>query len=177
MKTYEIVIKKHKEITGDEIASLILLKQQYWKYDYESQLHWLKENLLPEDIHIFVRSKEGLLAYLNLVNVQVEMDSKVWTMIGIGNVCVSKENKHTGMGLILMAQANALIRELKLEGILLCKRELSAFYELSGWEKMNIQEVIINNIPFYDYVMILKDRRKNSGQFEGGFRLLLNRNF
>lgn len=177
MKNYEVVIKKHKEVTEDEVDSLIRLKQQYWKYDWKSQLCWLKENLLPEDIHIFVRSKGRLFAYLNLVNIQTEIDSKVYTMIGIGNVCVRRENKHTGMGLILMAQANALIRELKLDGVLLCKRELTTFYELSGWEKMNVQEVIIKDITFYDCVMILKDRRKGLKRFEKCFRLSLNRSF
>lgn len=48
---------------------------------------------------------------MNLVHVDVEIDKRPYRMFGIGNVCVSKDKENVGIGTVLMAVANVLLKE------------------------------------------------------------------
>lgn len=99
-----------------------------------------------------------LLAYLNAVNVDVSIDQSMHRMLGIGNVCVDKENAHAGVGSILMACVNAIIRKADSAGILLCKEKLNRFYEASNWEKIVPKKVLVSGQTFRHDVMIFDPR-------------------
>ena len=75
-------------------------------------------------------------------------------MLGIGNVCVDKENTHAGVGSILMACINSCIKELNTCGILLCKERLIKFYESSNWIKACPGRVFVSDQLFTNNVMI-----------------------
>lgn len=95
----------------------------------------------------------NLLAYLNLVHVDVEIDKQPYRMFGIGNVCVNKEKEHTGIGTIMMAAANAFLKENKSCGLLLCHENMLKFYENCGWRKMNASTSIIEENSYEHCVM------------------------
>lgn len=94
-----------------------------------------------------------LLAYLNAVNVEVSINQTLHRMLGIGNVCVDKENAHAGVDSILMACINAFVKQSDTCGIPLCKETLIPFYGFSNWVLAEPDTVTIKQQPYTYYVM------------------------
>lgn len=149
-----IKMKKTSELEEREVNDLITLKQQYWGYSIKEQKSWLADNIFPDDNHLLIYRGGVLLAYLNAINVDVNINKSLHRMLGIGNVCVDKGNAHAGVGSILMACINAFIKKTDSAGILLCKEKLNGFYEASNWEKIVPEEVVVSTQPFHHNVMI-----------------------
>lgn len=149
-----IEIKKHSELTNEETYLLVGIKNQHWHYKNEEHLRWLKENIMPDDYHLFVWGGNTLLAYLNIVHVDVIIDQKTYGMLGIGNVCVEQEKKGFGKGAVVMAAANAFVKEMNSCGILLCRETLVSFYSKSNWKTISPTEIRIKNKPFQECIMV-----------------------
>lgn len=152
---YELKIRliRHKEITPEDVDKIIKLKSQHWNYSYESQYKWLYENIADNDFHLILEnSKHKLIAYLNIVYVDVECDGKSISHLGIGNVCVAKELKGMGYGILLMNIATYYIKLLNKTGILICKENLREFYKKTGWiefkKNWTIGDITIKGILF-----------------------------
>ncbi|MEH2947402.1 GNAT family N-acetyltransferase [Sporofaciens sp. JLR.KK001] len=152
----ELVIKTKitSELEEREMNDLITLKQQHWGYSVEEHKNWLADNIYPDDNHMLIYRGGGvLLAYLNAVNVDVSINQSMYRMLGIGNVCVDKDNAHAGVGSILMACINAFIKKADSIGILLCKEPLINFYEHSGWQIIRSQSSFVNGQLFSHTIM------------------------
>ena len=159
MNELKIRMKKTSELGESEMNSIIALKQQYWKYDDSEQRIWFEKNIRSEDNHLMIYRGGVLLAYLNAVNVEAGIDQFQHRMLGIGNVCVDKNETHTGIGGILMMCVNAFIKKAKTPGILLCKEKLILFYKVYNWSEIRPANVIINDTP-YDHKIMVYDPGK-----------------
>lgn len=91
MMELNVLMKKTVELSYDEMNSLIALKQQHWGYTDEQQRRWFSENIMADDYHLQIYGGGVLLAYLNAVNVDVDINQTLHRMLGIGNVCVDKK--------------------------------------------------------------------------------------
>lgn len=138
-----IKIVKHNDLLKNQIDKIIALKNIFWKYTYESQIAWLKNNLQSNDLHLMLFEDENLVAYLNLVNIKLLLNDVTYTAFGVGNVCTAKSGK--GYGRKLMNELNKYILEYNSIGALFCQQDLAFFYKKFNWQKMESHICHIEN--------------------------------
>lgn len=161
MNTLEITIRETKELSEQQIIEINNLKQQHWKYSEAEHMRWFRENIRQDDKHVLLREDGELAAYLNLVNVKVLVGDKSFSMLGIGNVCVSADREGLGVGAVLMAATNSYLKRKELCGILFCRDKVLDFYARVGWTKTNTKEIKIEgklcdcNMMLYDPLRII----------------------
>lgn len=153
---FSFKIVKHSLLSDSAIHKIIGLKKQYWNYSLKSHKNWLNENINKDEYHIWIENENGnILAYLNLVFVEIKLDMKIEEYVGIGNVCTNKRVSGEGFGLLLMHVCNFFINSQNKKAVLLCKNSLVKFYKKSGWETFS-GDVILENIKFEGKVMFNK---------------------
>lgn len=147
--SYSVKFLRHSEINENLINKIIVLKQQHWPHPYISQKNWINSNLNANDYHVIIQDSEcNILAYLNLVYRKInEMP-----ILGIGNVCVSKQNLSKGMGKLLMHNCKYHAKNLSLDLVLLCKLDLVSFYKKCGFFEF-INKVYIDGKLFANCIM------------------------
>jgi predicted N-acetyltransferase YhbS len=166
---FEILVLKQASLSEEDLISIIKLKMQYWPNPYELQRDWINENLRPDDYNLLLKVQGQLVGFMNLVLVNAQLANKcIIQLLGVGNVCVSKEYSGKGIGLLLMQIANYQINSTGYNGVLLCSDKLVNFYFKAGWIKLR-GEVYINKTKFKGNTMTLKEIESPS--------LVLNRNF
>jgi predicted GNAT family N-acyltransferase len=131
----KISFVKHKELSKENLAEIINLKNQHWNYSVEQHKDWIQSNIDDDDYHLLLYNDENnLTAYLNMISILIINESEKYTRgLGIGNVCVDKTKKKKGLGLFLMQIANYFINNSEFQGLLLCKESLVPFYKKAGW--------------------------------------------
>lgn len=131
---YVIDIIENKSLTFGKLNQIVSLKKQYWKYSHEEHIKWIHDNISENDYHLLLSdNSDNLLAYLNLVNVTINFGTDSQEYLGIGNVCVDIKVGAKGYGLLVMNLATFYLKQFAQPGILLCKQELNAFYQKTGW--------------------------------------------
>lgn len=88
---YSIYTVKHSEATPLDLDRAISLKSVAWPYPKESQIQWMRENLKPEDLHVFLMQDGTDVAYLNIAMVYATINGTPTLCAGIGNVCSSRK--------------------------------------------------------------------------------------
>ena len=125
---------EHKAITDESFSQVVNLKMQYWEFSQESQKEWINKNIKENDYHLFIRNEfNELIAYLNIVHLNVACADINRIFFGVGNVCVDRGYSGAGYGKLLMCLVNTFIKPRNIPGILLCKSTLNSFYNASGW--------------------------------------------
>lgn len=177
MTGLNMYLKQTKELNAYDMDSLTALKQQYWNYSIDEQKKWFGKNIIADDYHVLIYrgGGGGLCAYLNAVNVEIDINYSQHRMMGIGNVCVDEKHTHEGIGGILMACINSFIRQSSSCGILLCKEKLIPFYESSNWQVLSPQQVTISGQPYGHIIMLYDPLRMAAG--ESKHMISLSRNF
>lgn len=121
----------HKEIEKNDLDEIIQLKSIAWEYSYEKQLEWINSNLSDLDIHVLLCLNGEVVAYLNLINIELIIDEAPKKSYGIGNVCAKVKNK--GFGKELIASVNSFLVKNNRIGLLFCKTTLVNFYIKNNW--------------------------------------------
>jgi predicted GNAT family N-acyltransferase len=134
--TFELV--KNKDLSFKNLKKVADLKCQHWKYSIDEQVKWIKENIKDNDSHLLLlENTSTLIGYMNLVKIVVKSDLGEKAAFGIGNVCISKNVRKKGNGILLMQMSIFILNNFESLGILLCKPELNQFYQKSGWFLFN----------------------------------------
>lgn len=141
---------KHSQIAQQEIQKIVDLKKIHWNYTSKEHLNWIERNIKAEDIHVLMFEKEELVAYLNLINIEVIINNTIQPFVGIGNVCSSEKGK--GYGSILIKEVNEYLLLQNQTGILLCKDTLLSFYSKNGWKLIDKNKVEADFSLFYTMV-------------------------
>lgn len=175
MEKFEVQFCETQELSERDFRSIIAIKQQHWDYSIDSQIKWFRKNIFDNDFHIIIKQGERIIAYLNLVNVNVFIDEKEYLALGVGNVCVDKEYKGLGWGLILIRIVNSLIKRQKRFGLLLCKDNLIGFYSKGDWKLFNVSKVRIGTLDYHNTVMIYDPYLINDK--DGVVSIEIDRNF
>lgn len=136
---------------NDELLLTICqIKSKAWPYNLESQIKWMKDHLIDEDKHVLLYDEGNVLvAYLNLVAIQFTLNNRVFSGLGLGNVCAADKKK--GFGGELIKAANKYLLSSNCICMLFCKRELINFYIKYNWihvPKENITFLDINENTF-----------------------------
>jgi len=165
---------QHSNMNTGNVDRIVRLKQQYWPYSYEMQKKWIEENLNSSDSHLCIETASSeLVGYLNLVKVNIILDGVNTSAIGIGNVCVDKLYLKKGIGLLLINVANYFLKNIALNGVLLCKEKEIDFYSKAGWSLLNREstEIIVKEKPYSNNLMYTKN------DFSQVHTLKIDRNF
>lgn len=153
-------IVNHSDLARSDLLRIAELKNQHWPYGIDSQIGWIKENILDGDAHLIGEDETDgeapIKAYITLSQLQVDIDSKHYKAIGIGGVCVDKGLMNRGLGRVLVTEANRVIQDNNCLGILLCKDGLVAFYEKCRWNLLKYRTAKVANIPFEYNIMLLE---------------------
>lgn len=145
---FELKIIQHADVTNAELDEIIWLKAVAWPYSYEKQLEWIHKNIKNFDLHLLLLKNNIPVSYLNLIDIELEIDNKVCDALGVGNVCAGEKGK--GYGKELIDQTNKFIIEKKRTGMLFCKKELVNFYKKHNWMLLDKSQLALafdnNNI-------------------------------
>lgn len=130
---------KHGDTPANTKEKIAYIKNLSWNYGIESQLKWLENNLVAEDLHIMAYTEGELVAYLNLVNRKIIVNGIEKQVLGIGNVCAGEKGKGYGK-LLMQGLGQFLNREGKI-GVLFCKEQLVPFYKKHDWQLVEKNKV------------------------------------
>ena len=128
---FVLKILVQSEIGQNDLFDIISVKSVAWPYTYEMQLKWINENLNASDLHLLLQEDSKTVAYLNLINIEIEINDINFKSFGIGNVCSAEKGKAYGNELMILT--NQYIKENQKTAILFCKPELVCFYEKYDW--------------------------------------------
>lgn len=109
------------------------VKKQRWPYSDNKHLDWINTNIKMDDIHVFLYLDKTLAAYLNLVQVNMQIGENSQAALGIGNVCTSVKFDGIGLGRILLSYSSHIAKGLDKTSILFCKDQLVDFYKANGF--------------------------------------------
>jgi len=132
---FRIKAIRHTEISNKELDEIIKIKSFAWPYPYEKQLEWINRNITNLDLHMLLLKNNEPVAYLDLIDIKLKVDTKIANAYGVGNVCAIEKGK--GYGNELMEQTNKYIAGKQRIGLLFCKKELVSFYNKHGWILMD----------------------------------------
>ncbi len=127
---FSLKVIQHADISKDELDEIIQIKSVAWPYPYEKQQEWINQHLKNSDLHLILKNNKAV-AYLNLVDIEIEIDHKLFNAFGVGNVCAIEKGK--GFGNELMILTNQYIKTKQKPAMLFCRPELICFYEKFGW--------------------------------------------
>lgn len=128
---YSLEIIAHRELQLQQLDSIIAIKSVAWPYSYIEHQNWIENHLKPEDLHVLFKRGNEVLAYLNLVDIEVVLNDKLVKCWGVGNVCSKERGK--GYGVELMKKVNEFILHSHRVGVLFCKDPLLKFYKTLSW--------------------------------------------
>lgn len=161
-KMFSVKFLSHKDVTSSDLDQIIAVKTAAWPYGYDKQVEWIKNNLSGDDVHVILTDNHHAVAYLNLIDIQLEIDNNTIHGFGIGNVCALEKGK--GHGKIIIEKTNAYLLQKNTIGLLFCKEALLKFYSRLDWKYVdsnklhyefdtkNIETMIYNNnIDFKDF--------------------------
>lgn len=151
MKDLKII--KHTDLVDVDLVEICKIKSIAWPYPLESQKKWIENNILPNDLHFLLYDEHNeVVAYLNLVCVEVYINNRVINVFGIGNVCAKFQGK--GLGQLIMKQVSDYLLDNNFIGLLFCSAALTSFYKKFGWEIIEHFEIDKSlNLPTGAYMM------------------------
>lgn len=139
----DVEIVRHSEVNEDILCKIISIKTISWPHSFDSQLKWIEENLDGGDLHVLLYINSELVCYLNLVNVEVEINNCKYSVLGIGNVCSKYRGK--GFGNNLMEYVNDYLLQNSKIGLLFCKEALVPFYKKNNWSHISNEITNLSN--------------------------------
>ncbi|WP_321317226.1 GNAT family N-acetyltransferase [Labilibaculum sp.] len=139
-------IVKHQDVSDDEVLRICNIKSAFGAYSIESQEEWMDNHLKNNDIHFLLYENNELIAYLNLIDIHISINSELINAYGIGNVC-SKINGR-GYGKKLLLELNNFLLSNNKIAYLFCKDSLVDFYKKYNWIllKNDNSKIIQNDI-------------------------------
>lgn len=153
INNFKIRFIEDSKLNENMVREIIKIKQHHWNYSYDEHKKWMDENINEDEHHLIIlNSRNGAIAYLNIVKTSIIYNDIEEKVLGVGNVCVDKKYSGQGIGQLIMGICNYYLSSYEKRSILLCKSNLVKFYEKSGWIKYE-GEVYINDIKYKGELM------------------------
>jgi len=138
---FDLMLIPHKDVNRQQIEEIIEIKSKAWPYSFNSQLEWINTNLKGADLHVLLLLRGSIIAYLNLIEIEIKIDGISQKCYGLGNVCASEKGK--GWGKEIMTQTNSFLKLKNKIGLLFCKKSLVNFYKLNNWELVEKNKLLL----------------------------------
>lgn len=149
---FDVRFIHNDKLSQELLNEIIQVKSIAWPYNYNDQCEWINNNLKSSDIHVLLFDGDRAIAYLNLVNIIIQIDSTALSGFGIGNVCAIEKGK--GWGKELIKEVNQYLLENKRVGFLFCKDKLVKFYTECEWRLITNQYFEISDITSQVYTFV-----------------------
>jgi hypothetical protein len=140
---FDVLYIQHSKLTQSLLDEIIKVKTAAWPYSYDEHCEWIKNNLKNSDIHVLLYDGKTALAYINLIEIDVNIDHFELDGFGIGNVCAIEKGK--GWGKELIIHVNKYLIENNKFGLLFCKDKLVKFYMEIGWILLDNEQIKLLN--------------------------------
>ena len=143
---FDSKIIQHADISQKDLDEIINIKSVAWPYSYKKQVEWININIKDSDSHLLLLSENKVVAYLNLISIELIIDNCNYIGLGVGNVCAIEKGQ--GYGVELMKKVNQFITRQDYLGLLFCKTSLVNFYIKNNWniiEKKRLELSFANN--------------------------------
>lgn len=147
----KVKFQKNNRINKIYLGKIINLKIKVWKFNYRSQINWLRENLLPDDLHVTLEDRKKLIGYTMLRERFLYKDNKSKNKIYLFDTHViskafrGKLIKGLSPSKVLMEKILIFILKKKRVSFLLCNKDLIKYYKLFGWSIINKKKIKIKN--------------------------------
>ena len=143
---YNIIHIRQSNISQKVLDEIIKIKSVAWPFSYKDHNKWIHNNLIDSDIHLILSLNGTNVAYLNLINLKLELDGNIHTGFGLGNICVIEKGK--GWGTEILTQANIYIKKEDNIGLLFCKNSRISFFSSNNWVLLDKNKLTLpfNNI-------------------------------
>ncbi len=146
---FDIEYIHHKEINSKKIKDIIGLKSQFWLYNYDSQISWIKKNVKPHDVHILIYKDSQLIGYGLILKRNCNI---------VDSIIINEKYRGMGYGGYLI---NFINNKIKANGFLLCEKHNILYYNKYGWEQdVNIKifnKKVENNLYMMKYKLKIND--------------------
>ncbi len=86
MKKITIETVETAKLSENIIVRINSLKNQHWRHSEEEHMRWFKKNIKDTDAHLLIWEESDLIAYLNIVDVDIIINQEAYKVYGIGNV-------------------------------------------------------------------------------------------
>ncbi len=139
---YQLELIRHKEATKSQLDEVIRIKSITWTHPYELQIDWFNKNLIDTDIHAILLLDGKSVAYLNLIDISINIDGETINGYGIGNVCSIVKGK--GWGKEIMMLTNRFLEKENKTGLLFCRDRVLQFYKKCKWNIINKKKLTLN---------------------------------
>lgn len=140
----ELQLIQHNSILFKDVLRAIAVKSAAWPYPVESQVKWIIDNMLPEDLHVFLTNEGKDVAYMTLSPVKGILNGKETSFLGIGCVCAAV--KGMGYGKRLMQEVNSYLANNNFKGLLFCKEGVLEFYLKNKWQLISRDHIHFENL-------------------------------
>lgn len=161
-----------EELDSFTLREIARVKDTCWEHGISSQIKWIQENCLADDLHILMRADNGSLAgYCAITKVCAQFDQERAELCGLGGVCISHQLQGRGLGGILVNYATDLILHASKRGILLCREGLVGFYGSHGWKNLKFDDARVGDQPYGLRIMT------TGGESKSCSSVLVDRNF
>jgi hypothetical protein len=147
----EVKFQKNNRINNIYLNKIINLKIKEWKFNYKSQVNWLKENVLPNDLHVTLEYKKKLIGYTMLrerfLNINKRSKKKFYLFDThvINKTFRGKQKDGFHPSRILMKKIQIFIIKKKKISFLLCNKNLIKYYKFFGWKIINKKKIKVKN--------------------------------
>jgi len=150
-----IITKRKNQLSNNEIYKICKLKESYWKYGIKSQLSWFDKNVKKTDYNNMIFFNNNLIGYtlMRVDNLIKKKNYNKKTLL-IDSVIVKKNLRKKGISKILMQYNNYIINQLKLEAVLMCKKNLLNFYKIFKWGRIKKKMYNINKDVKKNFVIL-----------------------
>jgi len=146
-----VIYIRNDQLTHDLLAEIIKVKSVAWPYCYEDQVSWIKSNLKDSAVHVLLLQNQKVVAYLNLIEIELLVNTFIHNSYGIGNVCVLE--KGDGWGGELIKHINIYLKSIGKIGLLFCNNQLVKFYSANNWRSINEVKLIFQ-LKSNEHVMV-----------------------
>jgi predicted GNAT family N-acyltransferase len=147
---------EHTNISVKLLNEICQLKQNSWPYPISEQKKYIRKIAKKKDLHICLSNKSSLIGYTFLQKKKINI--KLEKFVLLDTIIIKNKFQGKGFSKLLMNFNNFIIlRKMKSNGMLVCKKSYLYFYKKFGWEI--VKENKIKN--FFDlkkdiYLMKLK---------------------
>ena len=167
-------IIKNKNINLIELKKIIKLKKSEWKYNYSSQIKWIKSFLKPNDVHFLLIKNNKLIGY-NLLRKRIIFDNVKHThkndFFYFDTFIIDKKYRKKGYARYFINKINNFILKDKKLGLLLCKKIHINFYKKYKWKKVIKKKFIFLDKKTRLNIMVINF---NKNKFRNNYSIKLN---
>ena len=128
-----------------QLLDIVELKDEHWKFGLKSQLLFFKKNFKSYDIHNLFYLSNVLIGYTALKRRTFYKENKKKRYLLFDTLVIAKDHRNLKLSRTVMNFNNRIIRNNKIQSLLICEKKLCKFYEKFLWSKISKKTIEIKD--------------------------------